>query len=71
MSKDKTVYEMTTAMLLELQAEEDQAEQNANYCLARFAAACEEPCPETLPEHTLRSAELAGVEHISRDELGA
>ncbi len=44
-----------------------EEEANAAYCLRRWEAACEEPMPDTLPERTLRSAELADVSPVSRN----
>jgi len=41
---------MTFDEMISILTGEEQV--NADYCLRRFEEACE-PCPETLPEHTL------------------
>lgn len=55
-----SMNEMTSILLGEEQA-------NADYCERRWLTLCEEPCPETIPERTLRSAELVDVAPVSRN----
>jgi len=58
---------MTFDEMISILTGEEQV--NADYCLRRFEETCE-PCPETLPEHTLRSAQLEGVAPVSRNSTG-
>ena len=55
-----SMNEMTSILTGEEQA-------NADYCLRRWEMVCEDQMPDTLPERTLRSAELTDVSPVSRN----